>query len=53
MTTEYEPIYTVNIQICHVRINLEKLGDLLNHALILMDDYAAIFSNRYVDMAVK
>ena len=32
-------------------INLEKSQDLENHALILMDHHAAIFSNRTIGMA--
>ena len=34
-------------------INLEKSEDLQNHALILMDPYAAILSNKTMDMAFK
>ena len=34
-------------------MDLEKLLDLENHALILMDHISAIFSNRAIGMVVK
>ena len=34
-------------------MDLEILEDLENHALILMDHHAAIFSNRTIGMAFK